>query len=409
MADYKGIDFLRNQLAAKTPRVQTRYRFYEMKNRTHDLGISTPPGLEAWNSVIGWCEKAVDSVADRLRFNTFRNDVFDLNGIYQFNNADILIPSAALSACISSCCFIYISADEAGFPRLQVIDGGNATGIINPISWMLNEGYAVLSRDQNTKIPTTEAYFTAEKTEIIETVNGKKIKYAIPNRTGYPLLVPIIYRPDAARSFGRSVISRACMDLTSSALRTIKRSEIGAEFFAVPQKYVLGTDPNADRLEKWRASISSLLEISKDEVGDKPTVGQFTQQSMAPHLEQLKMFAGLFAGETGLTMDDMGFPGANPSSNEAIKAAHENLRLKVERAQDCFGVGLLNAGFIAACMRDKRSYLRQQMHVTRPAWRPAFGIDISQLGGIGDAVNKLAQSFPDYFTAEKLEDLTGIR
>lgn len=404
MSGYKGIQAMRELLNKKKTRVELRYKFYEMKNTTQDLGISTPPGLESWNSVVGWCAKAVDSVADRLKFNTFREDAFDINGVYQMNNADILIPSAVLSACISSCCFIYISADETGYPRMQVIDGANATGRVNPVTWLLEEGYAVLERDKNTGNAVTEAYFTKEYTEIITKTGTRRIT----NNTGYPLLVPIIHRPDAKRAFGHSVISRACMSLTGSALRTIKRSEIGAEFYSFPQKYVLGTDPNADRLNKWRASMSSLLEITKDEDGEKPTVGQFTQQSMQPHLEQLKMFAGLFSGETGLTLDDMGFPGANPASNEAIKAAHENLRLKVEKAQECFGVGLLNAGFVAACMRDDFAYQRRQMYMTRPVWRPAFALDASQLSGLGDAVIKIAQSFPEYFTDEKLEDLTGI-
>ena len=35
---------------------------------------------------------------------------------------------------------------------------------------------------------------------------------------------------------------------------------------------------------------------------------------MTPHTEQLRMFAALFAGETGLTLDDLGFVTDNPSS-----------------------------------------------------------------------------------------------
>ena len=79
--------------------------------------------------------------------------------------------------------------------------------------------------------------------------------------------------------------------------------------------------------------MSSLLEFTKGEGGDKPQLGQFAQQSMSPHNDQLKMFAGLFAGETGLTLDDLGFVTDNPSSAEAIKASHENLEL-------CFAIAL---------------------------------------------------------------------
>ena len=143
-----GIPYLQQKLQMKRLRVLTKYQYYEMKNITFDFGISSPPELKYWNSVVGWCAKAVDTLADRLDFHGFRNDVFDLTGIYDMNNRDVLFDSAILGALISSCDFIYISEDETGFPRLQVIDGGNATGIIDPITGMLNEGYAVLERDE---------------------------------------------------------------------------------------------------------------------------------------------------------------------------------------------------------------------------------------------------------------------
>lgn len=399
----KGIEYLRRKLNSKRPKVLTRYKFYEMKNYTFDFNISTPPDLRHWNSCVGWCAKAVDSLADRLQFKEMRNDEFAMNEIFNLNNKDILTDSAFLSALISSCCFVYISADEEDFPRLQVIDGANATGVLDPITYLLNEGYAVLERDDAGN-PLLEAHFIAGETWYYE--KGKQ-PYVIKNDAPYALLVPIINRPDAVREFGHSRISRACMSLTGSALRTIKRSEIAAEFYAFPQKYISGLSEDAE-IDKWRASMSSFLALTKDADGDKPTIGQFTQQSMQPHLEQLKMFAALFAGETGLTLDDLGFATDNPSSADAIKAAHENLRLEASKAQRTFGTGLLNVGYLAACVRDKFPYRREMIYSTIPIWRPVFEPDASQLSGIGDAMMKLQQAFPNYFTVEKLSDLTGI-
>ena len=128
------------------------------------------------------------------------------------------------------------------------------------------------------------------------------------------MLVPVIYRPDAVRPFGHSRISRANMSIVNSALRTIKRSEISAEFYSFPQKYVTGLSNDAEAMDKWKATMSSLITFTKDEEGDSPSLGQFTQQSMTPHTDQLRMFAALFAGETGLTLDDLGFATENPSS-----------------------------------------------------------------------------------------------
>ena len=191
-------------------------------------------------------------------------------------------------------------------------------------------------------------------------------------------------------------------------MRTVKRSEISAEFYSVPQKYVLGTDPDSEPMDSWSSAMSMMLEITKDADGDTPTIGQFSQQAMTPHLEQLRMFASLFAGETGLTLDDLGFASGNPASSEAIKAAHENLRLRARAAQRSFGSGFLNAGYLAACVRDETDYRRNQIYKTTPKWEPIFEPDAAALSGIGDASIKLAQSFPDYFTDEKLKDLTGI-
>lgn len=197
------------------------------------------------------------------------------------------------------------------------------------------------------------------------------------------------------------------MSLVGSALRTIKRSEISAEFYSFPQKYLMGTAEDFD-VDKWRASMSSLLTVSVDENGEKPTAGQFSQQSMEPHVSQLRMFASLFAGETGLTLDDLGFTTENPSSAEAIKATHENLRLTARKAQRSFGTGFLNVGYLAACIRDDFDYQRQQLYLTKPKWEPVFEPDAAMLSNIGDGVVKLNQAIPGYAGKETLRDLTGI-
>lgn len=198
------------------------------------------------------------------------------------------------------------------------------------------------------------------------------------------------------------------MNIMESAVRTAKRSEIAAEFYSYPQKYVTGLAEDPAKMDKWKASMSSLLAFTKDEDGDRPTIGQFSQQSMEPHLNQLRMFASLFAGETGLTLDDLGFPSDNPSSADAIRSQHESLRLTARRAQRTFGTGLLNAGFLAACLRDGYTYDRRVIYLTKPTWEPIFEPDAAQLSGIGDAVLKIQQAFPEYFTEERLRKLTGI-
>lgn len=54
----------------------------------------------------------MDSLADRLVFNEFRNDILVMNEIYQMNNPDILFRSAEPSAMIAGCAFLYIQPAE---------------------------------------------------------------------------------------------------------------------------------------------------------------------------------------------------------------------------------------------------------------------------------------------------------
>ena len=404
----KGIGYLKRKLNSKRPRVLTRYRYYEMKNQNVDPGPMIPTELKmAYRSVLGWCAQSVDSLADRLMFKEFDDDYFDLNTIFNMNNPDTFFDSAVLSALISSCCFVYISADEDGFPRLQVIDGGNATGEIDPITGLLTEGYAVLKRNNDTDAVELEAYFVPGKTLYTDRTSGKS--YTIINDVKYPLLVPIIFRPDATRPFGHSRISRACMNLQNKACHTLTRADITAEFYSFPQKYAVGLSADADPMDAWKASVSAMLTFTKDEDGDRPTLGQFMQQSMDPHISQFKMDVAAFAGETGLTMDDLGFATENPTSADAIKSSHETLRLKARKAQRTLGSGFLNVGYLAACLRDQFAYKRKQLYLSNAIWEPIFEPDAAQMSGIGDAAIKINQAVPGYFGAENLETLTGIK
>ena len=405
----ENIEYLRNKLKKHAPRVETRYKYYDMKRSDQTFGITIPSAIrERFKAVIGWSAKAVDSLADRLVFREFDNDEMEFKSIFDMNNPDVFFDSAILSALIVSCSFIYISKDEEGVPRLQVIEANNATGIIDPITGLLKEGYAILEKDKNGR-PVMEAYFLPKKTLYITTgVNGKENYSEYEHPVNYPLLVPLVHRPDAVRPFGRSRISRAAIYWQVNAKRTLERADVTAEFYSFPQKYVLGIDPDAEAFDVWQATVSSMLRIDKDSQGDKPVMGQFSTVSMSPFIEQLRMAASGFAGETGLTLDDLGFVSDNPSSAEAIKASHETLRAMAKKAQRSFSSGFINVGFLAACLRDGVPYQRSEFYNTKVKWEPIFEADAATLSLVGDGAIKINQAIPGYFDEEKIKDIAGI-
>lgn len=405
-----SINYLADKLKKKRERALLRYEYYEQKQKARDLGISTPEGLRWFGSVNGWCTKAVDGLADRLQFDKFENDNFNFTEMFNENNPDIFYDDAILSALITSCAFVYISRGENGRVRFQIIDGTNATGIIDDFTKLLVEGYAVLDRDHDGSV-TRFAYFTPGRTEVYNAGATSPAAVETFDSSNYCALVPIIYKPDAKRPFGHSRISRACMDYTKMAMRTVKRTEISAEFYSFPQKYATGLSQDSELLDSWQATMSAMLTFTKDEDGDRPQLGQFQQGSMGPHVEQLKSIASMFAGETGLTLDDLGFVTSNPSSAEAIKASHEGLRLTAAKAQRCFSVGFKNVGYIGACIRDNADYKREELFETIATWRPTFEPDAAALGLLGDGILKLNQAMENggtYINADKLRRLTGI-
>lgn len=90
-----------------------------------------------------------------------------MNSIFNMNNPDVFFDSAILNALIASCSFVYVSKDDVGDIRLQVIDAANATGIIDPVTGLLKEGYAILQKDKEGHA-ITEAYFEPYKTTVIK-------------------------------------------------------------------------------------------------------------------------------------------------------------------------------------------------------------------------------------------------
>ena len=125
-----GLPYLKKKLAAKRRRVLLRYAYYDMKVSVSELSSILPQEFGWLAYSLGWCAKAVDSVADRIVFDKFSNDDFGLNEIFKLNNSDVLLDDSVLSSLISACSFIYIGWDDTNYPTFQVIDGGSALGMI---------------------------------------------------------------------------------------------------------------------------------------------------------------------------------------------------------------------------------------------------------------------------------------
>ena len=407
-ADQATLDELLNQLEAKMPRNQLRAQYYDGKNLFKDLGISTPPKFRNFEAVLGWPSKAVDSLSRRCILEGFvlpGGSAADLgvDQIWDDNNMDVEAPQAHDSSLIHSCAFITtIRGDtSAGEPpvMMMVRDAFNATGLWDTRRRMFTAGLSVVDRDCDSGSPIRMVMYLPDRVLTIsrDVVGGRWAVAVARNPMNRVLMEPLVFRPRLGRPMGRSRISRPVMYLTDAAIRTVVRSEIGAEFFTAPQRYGLNIPNEAFESGGWNAVLGRFLNVSPptmDEDADpnfQPQVGQFTQMSMQPHTEQLRQWATLFAGETSLPVSSLGIVQDNPSSAEALYASKEELVIEAEAAARGFGVGWTRAMRNAIMLRDGLTEMPDELRQLRVKWRDP---STPSKAAAADAMTKIISVMP---------------
>lgn len=396
---------LLNKLAAKDRPNRERDAYYDMHNMFKDLGIAIPPHLKNLEVAMGWPAKAVDELSRRVRLRSFvipggNVDDFGIADIWVSNRMNTEAPQTHTSALIHSTAFILTSQGDPSLGEPDVLmstfSGLEATGIWDPARRALSSGLCVMARS-DTGEPTRLLMLTPLAAADIrkrEDREGWDVR-AWRHGLGRVPLEPLTYRPRLGRPFGSSRISRSIMAITDSAVRTVARSEVGAEFFSAPQRYLLGADESAfvdqggNPTGAWSLLMGRILAMPGNEPdGPKLEVGQFPQISMQPHTEQFRMWAAIFASEASLPLDFMGVVHDNPSSAEAINAAQIPLVDLAEETGENFGPAWVRSMATAVQIRDGLATLPPELRALDVIWRDPTRISKA---GNTDAVMKQVQ------------------
>ncbi|WP_159844894.1 phage portal protein [Nocardia sp. CY41] len=404
------LDCLIRQFRAKWPRNELRARYYDGKNVLKDFGISIPPQLRSVETVVGWPAKAVDSLSRRCRLDGFvipdgDADSLGITEMWSANRMDIEAPQAQTSAFLHSVAFIATTLGDvaSGEPEILMTARSalSGTGIWDPRRRRLSSALSIIAYDESTahdRMITELVVYLPDR--VLTLTRDSKGKWTVDRRKHTLGRVPVealVYRPRLDRPFGSSRITRAVMSITDEAVRTVLRTEVSAEFYSSPQRYMLGADPDAFVDAQgavrtgWEAILGRMLAIARDDEGNVPTVGTFPQMSMQPHIEHMRSVATRFAGETNLTVGSLGVVQDNPSSAEAIYAAKEELITEAEAAGEVFGTAWCNAIRTGLMMREKRTEMPAEWAKLRAKLRdPAT----PSRSAAADAVMKTVSAFP---------------
>lgn len=399
----------------KQAKNRLRMKYYSGKNRLKDLGISIPPPLKDIETVVGWPAKAVDALALRSRFDGFtfagEND-FGINDILAANKFKRTYRMATLDELINCCSFITVSKGGDNEPDVIV---SAYTTMQAAADWDMRGkcikcGLTVVDMKKidegGVAEPVWVNLYTKNDVWEIKYDDGEWTSRRNSHNMGRPLMEPLSYRATLERPFGRSRITRAVRSITDSAVRCALRTEVTAEFFTAPQRYVLGADDSLFKDNpKWEAYIGTWLALTKDEDGDFPRVGQFAAPSVQPHTDYMRSLAARFAGETGVPISELGVIHDNPASAEAIYAAKETLVIEAETLNEDNGEALKEIGkMVLAISQDKKidDLTDEEKTITPRFKNPARPSLVSQ----ADAIVKAISAVP--FIAESnvaLEEL----
>lgn len=396
-AEVAMISQMREQWAARVPGNARRQLMYDQKDLFKDLKISTPPQLRNLEAVLGWGAKTVDVVADRISFERFvapgaDDNPYGLDELVAENDFRVEFSQAVTSALTHSCSFGTVSQGFDGEPATlwQIRSALQATGLWDRRRRGLQAAMTV-EADSAGIVERVFVYFRDKSVDISILPNGKMKADIVPNLTGRIPVEVFRVKPDLRRPFGRSRITPAVEYFIAGGVRTMVRSEIGAEFFAAPQRYGIGLDEEAFDMDKWKAATGIFLAVSRDEEGELPQLGQFSQHSMQPHVDHLRMWAAQLSGESSIPMNELGFVSDNPSSDPAIQSQRDPLRLIAEKAISGFQSALRNMAVTSVMVRDGMRDVPDELKRVSAWFAPAFRMADS---AAADAALKQAQVVP---------------
>lgn len=384
-SDFALLEACLRQLMVKQRRNRVRADYYDMHNMFRDLRIALPPNLRELEVASGWNAKAVDQRARRIRKEGFvlpggLVEDWGIPEIERDNRAEVEFPAAVVSTLIHPPSFISTTVGdvEAGEPAVLITytDANQATGIWHPIKRGLAAFVHVMQTDEG-GVPLRMVFVTPEhayglrRDKTSDPWDVRKVAHSLRRVPVEPLTV----RARLGRPFGSSVINRAMMSIVDSAMRTMARSEVGAEFFSSPQRWIMGADEdsfqdqNGNNVNRWTLIMGRLLAMERDDDGNLPEVGQFPQISMQPHVDHFRMWATAFAGEASLPVSSLGVVQDNPSSAEAIYAAKEELVMDVEDTTRGFDPALVRSMWTAVQLRDQLPEIPRELRALGVRWR----------------------------------------
>lgn len=328
--------------------------YYDCMNTVASLGISVPPELEPLRGVLGWCAAGVDARSERLTVLGFRmpgQTVTDdeLQQIWQANNLDAESGLVHDDAMIYGRSFVVVGADDGtDDPLITVESPRNMIG-----SWDVRrrELSAALQTYRDID-PASQTYATQLATlytrdailQLSLQERGWQVDERHDHRMGFVPVQMFAHKPTVRNRYGASVMNPAWRNTQDRACRTLVRSEVAGEFFAMMKIILLGPSeqdfqrPDGTQASAWETFAGRLSTLQADAHGNLPQVEVVRGDSPDGFISTLNHQAQIMSGHTGLPPQYHGiFSDGNPASADAIRMSDFRLKTTADQLAVTFG------------------------------------------------------------------------
>lgn len=389
----------------KRSRNRLRSAYMDGKHVLRHLPPTAPPYLRNLSVVLGWPAKAVELLARRIRLDGFALthgdlSLFGLEELLDNNAYMVMSQQAQLESLVHATVFETVTAGGDGEPAAVVshVTALNGTGDYDNRRRGLTNFLAITdwpdSEHGGRTTFTTHGSFTLFTDHQVITVSDGDVTSRVSSRVRMPV-AQLPYKPRLDRPFGASRISRAVMSLTDSAVRTVLRSEGTADFYGAPWFMIFGPDETAFSKNSWQLIMDRVNAIpdNEDAANPRADVKQFSQASQQPHVDQLQVLAGLFAGETSIPVSSLGvgLTQANPTSAESYLASREDLIAEAEDAEAAWSYPHKQIAQWVWQIANGATEIPAELSKLQPVWHDTR---FTSRAAAADATVKLASVFP---------------
>lgn len=430
--NFGKVDGLPEEEQGQLNRLQYIYKYHQSKNRQKrhyydgkielgevNLGLALPSAISRLKIGCAWGAKTVDVLAARSMFDGFVSasgaDADVMTEIAKRNRLIAEYRKACTEELKYGCAFAAISG-AAGSVKIRFYSPQCAAA-----SWDNSKGYIDcgfvfedLRQDESDVLwsPSNVIFHTETAAWELIREGGRWTATPTYHNFGRPLMVPLTWNATNDKPLGQSRLNEPVRRLIQGYVRTIANATIGLEFATAPQKYILGvTDDQYDVItgDKFKQYVGSIIAATVNpETGEKPTVGQFTQGSIQPHVEMIRILATQFSAATGLPVTDTGVVNdANPTSSDAILAQTQTLVSLAEQLNASNGDSLYEISQLAQAIElgttpaglfdDNKQIIA---HFKNPAM-PSVAV-------MADASIKISSVRPDFAKTDTFLEMNGF-